>query len=379
MDRTEPALTQFGPAIAWLLGKEVSSSRLAVLFGTTGENIRVIAFRSRQAAPAATNYEALLRERPSRNLAATIGIRAAPDEVVATPTNRRKLEQLRHEIIRAEVQHSTRYQFAEGTSALLRLAPRIGFAGDVERIALSAQLHQSLAWFSVHAGRSRTATREAALSRNLWRWAYHELPRREFVEHFIQAALIGSQALLLDRRAPQAWKLLDIAADAARVIGTPEGSEFARQRGVSLFQLREDERAAVQFQKATQAMEKLGEATTPAQLLMTGSRHLNLLGRPDWESSQTVLEAAEQTFGADTLEVSMAIHWAAACGLSTDSTQVWQQASDLIGEDTGHLAQFGHQATIRKLLTITPELGLDLRLQRMWVRRTLYENAYRNR
>jgi len=36
-------------------------------------------------------------------------------------------------------------------------------------------------------------------------------------------------------------------------------------------------------------------------------------------------------------------------------------------------------ATIRKLLVLTPDLGLDPRLRRDWVRRTLYENAFRAR
>ena len=42
-------LSGFGGAIAWLIGKGVPSNRLAGIFGTTPENIRVIAHRARLA------------------------------------------------------------------------------------------------------------------------------------------------------------------------------------------------------------------------------------------------------------------------------------------------------------------------------------------
>jgi hypothetical protein len=56
-----------------------------------------------------------------------------------------------------------------------------------------------------------------------------------------------------------------------------------------------------------------------------------------------------------------------------------RQAQDLLEAAAIPAAQFGHQSTIRKLLTITPELGLDDRLRSVWVRRALYENAFRAR
>jgi hypothetical protein len=75
----------------------------------------------------------------------------------------------------------------------------------------------------------------------------------------------------------------------------------------------------------------------------------------------------------------MTLNWAAACGLSTDSSSAIQKAVELLGAHPGLAPEFGHQSTIRKLLTVTPELGLDSRLRRIWVRRALYENTSRNR
>ena len=56
-----------------------------------------------------------------------------------------------------------------------------------------------------------------------------------------------------------------------------------------------------------------------------------------------------------------------------------QHITGLLTTATTPAPQFGHQATIRTLLTVTPELGLDDRLRKAWVRRALYENAFRDR
>ena len=66
MSRLESPLSQFGPAFAWLLGKGVSSARLASLFGTTPANVRVIAFRARHRARETSAEDSRRRPRASR-------------------------------------------------------------------------------------------------------------------------------------------------------------------------------------------------------------------------------------------------------------------------------------------------------------------------
>jgi hypothetical protein len=379
MPHPELRISQFGPAFAWLLGRGVSSARLAGLFGTTPANVRVIAFRARHRAPEASAKESRLGLQPPSELAETMGVRAGPDDLVRTPVGTRKLDWLRNEIENAVILYSTQYLFLDGIKALRRLAPWIGYAGDSRRIALSALLHQHIAWFLVHSGHSGSAAREAALAQTLGRIAFHESHDREYAQRFIQAALIDSHACLLARRPQEAWHTLEVARETAESIGAPLGSDHFRQRGVALFQLREDERAIQQFERSAEAMEKLNEAKNPAQLLMTGSRHINLLGRLLCDPAQQIFAIARQTFGEASLEASMALHWAAACGLSTDSTSAMHEAVELLGAHRSPAPQFGHQSTIRKLLTVTPELGLDARLRRIWVRRALYENTSRER
>ncbi len=373
----KPRLSEFGPAFAWLLRREVSSARLASLFGTTPANVRVIAFRARHGQPHVEADTSALGISPPRLVG--LGIRTTPDEVVLTPARVQKLEWLRNEIDETVRLHAVNYEFLEGVRALRRLLPQIGYAGDAQRIGLRALLHQHIAWFLVHSGRSLSAAQQARKALDLWRIAYHESENRVYGHGFIQASLIGSNALLLVRQQQGALEMLDVARDAAKSIRTGIGSEYYRQRGVALFQLAQDEPAAVEFERSTQAMEQLDEERSPVQLLMTGSRHTNLLGRIKADDAHQLFAIARHVFGELSLEASMALHWAAACGLSTDSPSMIRESVELLNVHSTSIPEFGHQGTIRRLLAVTPELGFDNRLTRIWVRRALYENAFRDR
>lgn len=373
----EPRLSQFGPVFAWLLDRDVTAGRIASLFATTPTNVRVIAHRARHGNALEGFDETPLDHRPAIDRGRELGVRPGPDDVVRTPAKAKQIESLAAEIDETVRDHTECHAYLEGATALRRLLPRIGYAGDSRRVALRALLHQQIAWFLVHSGRCASAADQAQVARDLWRIAYHESGAREHVRRFIQSALIGSNALLLMRKPQEAWRSLDIADGASEAINAPIGSEHFRQRGVALFQLREDARAIQQFRLSAEAMEQLNEARVPAQLLMTGKRHANLIGDPNLEHAQELVTLARQSFGETSLEASMALHWAAACGLSTDSSVFISETLDFLNSDPVPASHFGHQATIHRLLAITPDLGFDHRLRRMWVRRALYENAFR--
>lgn len=371
-------ISHFGPPLAWLLSRDVPAARLAAIFKTTPENIRVIAYRARHSASQDLGEEPPLGGNQNGVYAECSGIRPGPDEVVRTPSRTRALESLKAEIDHTVAAYAARYAFNEGAQALRGILPNIGFPGDTRRIALSAYLRRQIAWFLVHAGRCQSAGVEAADARNLCRRAWGQQSDPEYAREFIQSALIASNGLLLSRQPERSWKLLDIAEDAATAISAPIGSEPHRQRGVALLLLQRHEQAAEQFRKAAEAMERLGEASSPAQALMTGARHSSL-AELNWDKAQEVEAAARQSFGAGSLEAAMALHWAAACGLSTDSAEANQTALFRLQGATEPPAHFGHQLTIRTLLAITPGLGFDVRLRRLWVKRALYENAFRAR
>jgi len=156
-------------------------------------------------------------------------------------------------------------------------------------------------------------------------------------------------------------------------------ADYYRQRGVALFQLgnKHDDEARTSFAQSEHQMRKLGEGESEAQALMTGTRHINLLGKPDWDGALRVMEMVENTFPSDSLEASMTRHWAAACGLLTGDGRIRQRGQELLAVNQQTAARFGHQATVSKLLYLTPELGLSRGLEAIWVRKALYQNAFR--
>jgi hypothetical protein len=250
---------------------------------------------------------------------------------------------------------------------------------DARRIALAGVLEQKISWFLVHSGFTRSAISHANLSLWLLQTAYYRLDRKQDVQEFIKSALIASHANLLAGRPVGALQVLDLMSDASQSIGAPIGSDYYRQRGVALFQLggKHDDEARKSFQQSEQQMRRLGEGSSEAQVLMTGIRHINLLGKPDWEGALRVMDTASSTFVPDSLEVSMTRHWAAACGLLTDDGRIRQRVRELLDENQATAGRFGHQATISKLLSITPELGLPRGLMAVWVRKALYQNGFR--
>jgi hypothetical protein len=148
---------------------------------------------------------------------------------------------------------------------------------------------------------------------------------------------------------------------------------------VANFQLWNPEEARRSFEKSMVWMEKLKEAGAPVDLLMTGTRHINLIAPINWDGALEMLSAAEKVFGKDSLEYSMNVHWTAACGLATDSRTAHHRAFEIMKKNIPTAQRFGHQATIATLLSITPDLRLSDADRYEWVRHALYENAFRNR
>ncbi|HEV8059286.1 MAG TPA: hypothetical protein VGP68_05415, partial [Gemmataceae bacterium] len=315
---------------------------------------------------------------PSTAIHAGVGIRSYRDILIHSEKPSPTTECLKDQIDNIYSLHQQQYQFLAGAKRLARLKQRLGHISEVRRLTLSGILEQKISWFLVHSGFTRSAVSHASLS--LWQLqtAYYQKSRSEDAREFIKTALIASNANLLAARPAAALQVLDIMRAASERIDAPLGSEFYRQRGVAFFQLGRtyDDDAKKSFEQSEQQMRRLGEGDE-AQALMTGTRYVSLLVKPDWEGSLRVVDAAENTFAAESLEMSMTRHWAAACGFLTDDSRIRRWAQETVTENSATARRYGHQATISKLLSITPELGLARGLEAVWLRKTLYQNAFR--
>jgi hypothetical protein len=375
-----PELLELRFIIDWLMSVGVSSPRLAALLGTSAGNIRRLKYlASRQLEPPLITFLPDLDLVPSTAMHRGIGIRSHMDILRRADKPSPTLDWLREEIDTRFERHRQQYQFLAGARSLGQLKQRLGHMSESRRIALAGVLEQRLSWFLVHSGFTRSAISHASLSLWLLQSAHYRLGGSEEVREFIKSTLIAAHANLLATRPAATLQILDLMRAASESIGAPLGSDYYRQRGVAFFQLgpKHDDEAKASFAQSERQMRRLGEAESEAQALMTGARHINLLGKPDWDGALRVMEMAENTFTSGSLETSMTRHWAAACGLLTGDGRIRQRGRELLAVNQPTAARFGHQATVSKLLSLTPELGLSRGLEAIWVRKALYQNAFR--
>ena len=113
------------------------------------------------------------------------------------------------------------------------------------------------------------------------------------------------------------------------------------------------------------------------EVLNIGTRQMNLLGKPNWESAAELVNYMVTTLPPGDIHIPMNVNWAVACAFSIDSPKAHQDANELLSRYRAASAGFGHQATVAWLLSLTPELPEKIRAA--WVRHALYENTFKNR
>ena len=385
-------LAQFAGAIEWLRSRGLSASFIAGALedgpGADKGNVRVIVHRQRYATPkkeflVAGEVERLskldLLVPPTRQLRRELGLHEEPDLAELVGSDRRALDELEAHIAAVVVHYRKSYQFIEGATAIRRLREKVGFTGQARRIRLLAHLHQLESWFLVHTGRTRSALFHADRAMQLSRIAYHDSEDFLDLRRLIEAGLIASQACLLRAEPLWAKKILGVISGAGEKAGQEMGSDFYRQEGVLYFQRGRLDLARGSFEKSSRQTEKVHPAPDQLTLAMTSTRHTNLFHPIQWDNAEELARLAQQRFGTASLEYSMCIHWAAACGLSTDSSSTRKIALDILHSPRSLAPAFGHQATISKLLQITPDLPLSTMDRYEWITMVLYENAFRNR
>lgn len=218
-----------------------------------------------------------------------------------------------------------------------------------------------------------------SLSRQAYKGSWDSLDLNRYVE----TALIVSMAAHLSSESANRGEqyslfILWLAKQAAEAAGNPRGSEHYRQRGSALFHLGEEDQAKRSFFRAMDAMREKGEARDENHVEMVGNRCLNLLGRyPDWDGAQQLLSKVEQTFGRQSLEYAINVNYTAAAGLLTDDDHIEQDVLRLLEDNAPLIDPFGRQATVAKLLSLTPELNVSEPHKRHFIKQALRANALR--
>lgn len=137
--------------------------------------------------------------------------------------------------------------------------------------------------------------------------------------------------------------------------------------------LMQDDAAEQEFRNALVAMSAAG--VTPTALLY-GKRQSHLLHRPDWRGSFETMMTSNAGFAPGDLPYQMNVHWAVVTALASGDARITDDAFSFL-RNRPH-PRFGHQATIRLLLELTPRLGFTGERLARWCRFLMYSNAFRD-
>ena len=384
-----PALAGLDSASCWLRENGISTRRLASLFGSTPNHIRQLVYRGKHSlrkppvdrfltdpvVPPADPFGP-----PTTPLRRSLGVRLHEDAVILNRRERGRLEELENKVESAAEQVFSGVRYETGIPMLRSLASEIGYPAHHRRIRLLGRIRQLTAETLLHSGRSASALDYGLRALHLSRIAYHEFQDPYDLQQLGRSARLISQTYLLRAEPGHACRFLEIHREARARAGKNVRPEYHHQMGTVALQEGDDDTAKSHFQEAMRSLAEMvedGRAPERHEILDIGARQINLLTPANWDRSQELMDYMLLRFHPDDIHVSINVTWTVACGFRTDSPSAQQQATDLLHQYKKTADGFGRQATIARLLEITPFLPSDLRAA--WVRRALYENVLRDR
>jgi tetratricopeptide (TPR) repeat protein len=365
------AARNLGPEIELLRSFEVPASRIATILKETAANVRKISERAQ------------FPNRIQIEVPAPPVRKAQIEEFLLYGKKHKAVEQLEWEVEELFSRYVATYQFSEGARVLENLLQQVSAPTNPLRIRLRARIHHHIAWLAIQQGKAKSALAHGQFAMELSRGAYQISWDRVDLNRYVETALIVSMAAHLsaegqNRSEMHSLAILGLAKEAARAAGNPRGSEHLRQRGSALFYLGYDDQARRCFLKAMQRAQDKNEARDETHVQMIGKRFLNLLGKtPDWDGAQELLSKIEQTFGKNSLEYAINVNYTAAAGLLAQDSTIEQNALTLLSANATLIDPFGRQATVAKLLSITPEFGLSPAHKSRWIKQALRANGLR--
>lgn len=371
------SVAQYYRSIELLRDLGVSDKRLATLFQTGAANIRQVAARIHsevnEAAP--PSISDLLGEYGNEQQWEKLRKKSAASGRLKS---RRRREAFEQELSQVFTEYAKAENFASGARALRSYLPYVARASEAETLRLRSVVYQSLAWMLTQSGFSNASIRQATIAMRSAKNAFEEsLGDREYLKQYHESALICSNALLLSHLPDAAMQILNQADAAVMLREGRLGSEHYRQRATALFQKGEDEAANKLFAEAGQAAKEAGYSDF-IQVRMASERQLNVI-QPvkGLTRAYDLSDGAARFFGEDSQEYAMATLSAIASAYYAGSPIETRQACERLNAVEPSRRSFGHYATVKFLLSITPELNLPISNLRRWVRFLLYENAVR--
>ena len=377
-----PAVAQVRTALAWLADHDVPAQSVQAAFRVPPGHLRQLVFRGRRDRlrfywPAATLPELLQRD-PNRLIGRT-GVRRGLDDRYLATGRRSTNDRLRQRLDEVVAKRREDGSFLEAISELNQLKRLVGHVGEIGHVRLKGALLRQLSWFYTHSGRSVSAFESAMSAVDLYQIAWQETCNRSDLDQIAGCSLIASNACLLGHDPLTAIKILDVADQAVEQAGPGDRSDHHRQRGAALLQLCSADADEASGKEMRESGRILDEVTGRNSVLsrINGLRMPLLLREPDYERACENLEAICSLISPSSLEFAMAVNYTSAVGLSTSSETVHRAVVALLAAASPVEERYGHQRTVRSLLSVTMQLGLSDAVRKNWIRWALYENAAR--
>jgi len=377
---------EFAPVFHWLHDQAgLTNEEIASAFRIKAGRVRSIRARSGTATEVAPLPGALSREEgllnagplivvPSEELREELGISSEPDYVTFSRTRKDELVALEQRIEQDHARYAAEGRFEDGLSCMRRHISRLGQPHSAHLIRILARLRHHSAWFLVHMGRTRSAIDQARRAMALSAVAYHESDSQTDCMRMAETGLVLSNAYLLRQHPTHALQVLKVVQTIHKEFAKSIGAEYYRQTGTAQLLLGDDAAAEKSFFSAALAMRKSG-APEPV-IARTGDRQASILNRPHWAKAEEVFAASTEGVGKHELAYQMSVHWAVVTALATGDQRFVEDAFNLFGPPP--LQHFGHQATIRHLLELTPRLQLSGQALSRWLRYLMYANVFRD-
>jgi hypothetical protein len=373
-------VAQYWRSIRLLRRLGVPDKKLAGLFHTSEENIRQVG--------GSRVYEEFGVQAPAKPIDRLAAEHHDADEwdelargTALTPKRAQRLLALEQLIEQTFSKFVDSQRFLEGAAALRPYLAHVANASHPEILRLRAILNQGLAWLYTHAGRSETSVGHALEAMAAAQAAYDtSLGDSRYLREYSESALIAANSLLLAHQPLAALRLLDEADHGDIARKEPIGSEHFRQRATALFQMGHDLQAANLYQDAFKAGEVEPTELSEMDLKMASDRQGFLFEpRHGVDSASGLAAEAASHYGRGSLQHLMASNWAAATALWLDAKGDSRQLLENLRRSQISVSNFGHQATVAFLLSITADLNLSIEARRRWLRFLLYENVFRHK
>jgi tetratricopeptide (TPR) repeat protein len=379
-------LVDFGGAIQWLRDHGIPYNDIHALFPEfTENNLGVIDFRNRRD-PTTKKARRVLED--TEKFEEGIGRLLVKTETELKPINEgarfsdRDYSSVRVRRLEDEVEEFAgsfwkHVRFLDGAKALGDFRRRISSPGcdNVVLVRTGGRVNHLLAEMHLHAG---YATSALAYAIEAYRWenqTYHARPTRFNLDKIGRTLLLISHTFILRQEFFEASQWLKKAKEAFAQTRRTD-PELFRQEAVVALQLGDLGTANKGFQLSGDLLPEYNPYSTIAAVRDARDRFLNLINE-DWEKAFELMEYAAGAWPAGDIHIGMNVNWAAGIGFIVDDPEGHHRAQKLLAERGSVNDGYGHQATVTRLLSLTPRL--PMRLWKHWVLFAFYYNACRNK